>query len=456
MDDRLRPLVIYLHGGGWCLGSCFTQPYDYLCSDLSRSLECRVLSMNYRLAPEHPWPAAPEDVYRALEWLGTDESHGAVPPSADRQSIVIMGESAGANLAAVASLMVRDRQPRGVRIAHQVLFSPCFPALPRRPSRIDPARANGALLPLWLMEWFEEQYAGPLSSLEELSLEAYANPLAPGVDLSNLPPLTGVVGGAESLEDEGLEFFEAVKAAGGDVSMRSFQDGYHAFVIFPFGDSAEAWRHVRAQLRSKALFESGGGSGGGGIGSSMSSSMSSGGGSSSSSVSSQSSSLSSSLSAALDNPERRTLLLGGAASITLGTLGSNLFGATSNLLSLAPEASRRAKLDSLVAVSGFLRSQDPEGGRFSFLHPERLQRNTNSRWKQSFQRERRAKGLPVPLAPGRPVVAFGDGPPRGYSLGGEENLAVVVGSLPNYRAVSLHGLKPAGGLLRAAASWRPH
>lgn len=185
-------------------------------------------------------------------------------PHADRHRVVLMGESAGGNLAACASLMWRDRQPRGVTVAHQVLLSPCIPTRPLMPSRTDPARANGALLPAWLMEYFEIAYAGSSSVhgadtiVEELAEQPYFNPLA-AQSLAGLPPITGVVGGAEVLRDEGVAYFEAAEKAGVDVAFREYEDGYHAFIIFPFGQSAAAWSFVRGRLRGSRVLELRGG-----------------------------------------------------------------------------------------------------------------------------------------------------------------------------------------------------
>ena len=224
-----------------------------------------MLSVDYRKAPEHAWPAAAEDVYAVLEWLVEENSSSAdIMPLADRHQVVLMGESAGGNLAACASLMWRDRQLRGVTIVHQVLLSPCIPTRPLLPSRIDPTRANGALLPAWLMEYFEEAYAsGSKHAADDAAVEAlvdepYFNPLATPT-MAGLPPITGVVGGAEILRDEGVAYFTAASDAGVDVAYRELPDGYHAFVIFPFGQSAEAWSFVRDRLRSSALLNLRGG-----------------------------------------------------------------------------------------------------------------------------------------------------------------------------------------------------
>ena len=133
------------------------------------------------------------------------------------------------------------------------------------------------------------------------------------------------------------------------------------------------------------------------------------------------------------SPRRSALYLGGATAVALA---ANTFGATSALLSLAPEASRAARLDSWYAVNGFRRGGDPEagagglGGRFAFRYPARLQPTRNG----ADQGRRRAAGLPVPLtsAGALPVVAFGNGPPRGFALaaGTDESLSVVIGAAP--------------------------
>ena len=238
------PLLVYLHGGGWALNDARHIQYEILCSNLARDMACDVVSLNYRLAPEHPYPRALEDVYDACEWL-SENAH--VAPAADRQKFVLLGDSAGANLAACVSLAARDLRPAGWAVAHQVLCSPCLPLRPRRPSRIDPARADGAFLPAWAMTWFEEAYAGE-RTVEELSNEPYANPLA-AATLAGMPPTTAVIGGAEALRDEGIELCDALRAAGVDVECREYEGAFHAFVIVPFvADAKDAWEFVHRRL----------------------------------------------------------------------------------------------------------------------------------------------------------------------------------------------------------------
>ena len=98
------------------------------------------------------------------------------------------------------------------------------------------------------MTWFEEAYAGE-RTVEELSNEPYANPLA-AATLAGMPPTTAVVGGAESLRDEGIELCDALRAAGVDVECREYQGAFHAFVVLPFvADAKDAWAFVHSRLR---------------------------------------------------------------------------------------------------------------------------------------------------------------------------------------------------------------
>lgn len=142
------------------------------------------------------------------------------------------------------------------------------------------------------------------------------------------------------------------------------------------------------------------------------------------------------------SPRRALLYAGGSG---LLALGSNFMGGTSALLSLAPGPSRSARLDLVYPVAGFKRCVDPEGGSFSFIYPARLladqrralllrERMNDPLLERSAldaeRRARRSAGLPLPLTPSLSVAAFGNGTPRGFSLGAEENLSLVVGALP--------------------------
>ena len=243
-----RPLVVFYHGGGWCMLSGTLRPYHLFLEAMCRQLDVYILSCEYRLAPEHPYPTPAEDCYSALPWLASDASNGigsvggvpAVPLEADRSRIVVMGDSAGGNLASVVAMMHRDRcsvvsggkgaevgnitenegkagaaSPPGpavpVRVAHQVLIYPCYCKRPLTLSRLDP-RMPEPVLPKAMMLWFETMYAPEGVSLEDMSRDPYV--CCESADsLLGLPPLTGILAGLDILRDEGHSYFTAVAAA---------------------------------------------------------------------------------------------------------------------------------------------------------------------------------------------------------------------------------------------------
>jgi acetyl esterase len=120
------PRVLFVHGGGWILGGVDT--LDHLCANVSRLAQCQIYSVDYRLAPETPFPGGLEDCYDALNWLASDPSLGPLPSG----GIAVIGESAGANLA--AALCVLNARRGGPAIAHQTLIYPCVDATLESPS----------------------------------------------------------------------------------------------------------------------------------------------------------------------------------------------------------------------------------------------------------------------------------------------------------------------------------
>ena len=225
-----RPLVVFYHGGGWCMLSGTLRPYHLFLEAMCRQMDVYVLTCEYRLAPEHPYPTPAEDCYSVLPWLSaaSHASNGigsvggvpAVPLEADRSRIVVMGDSAGGNLASVVAMMHRDRcsvECRGeaaevgnkeetagatsspnaavpVRVAHQVLIYPCYCKRPLTLSRSDP-RMPGLVLPKAMMLWFEQMYAPEGVSVEDMSRDPYV--CCESADsLLGLPPLTGILAGA--------------------------------------------------------------------------------------------------------------------------------------------------------------------------------------------------------------------------------------------------------------------
>lgn len=194
------PLHVFFHGGGWVIGNLETHDAD--CCEICIAGGCAVLSVDYRLAPEHPFPAGLEDCYAATCWAS---AHSA---DLDVQSdtISIGGDSAGGNLAAAVALLVRDRG--GPEIALQILLYPVTE--PSMSSASFQDNAEGYLLSRTMMGWFWDHYCP--------DVEARKNPLASpllAADLSNLPPALIITAEFEPLRDEGEAYAERLAAAGG-------------------------------------------------------------------------------------------------------------------------------------------------------------------------------------------------------------------------------------------------
>jgi acetyl esterase len=212
------PLMVYFHGGGWVVGN--VEVNDIPCRALANTTGAVVASVEYRLAPETTFPGPAEDAYAATRWLADH----AGELGADASRLVVAGDSAGGNLAAVAALMARDRG--GPPIAHQLLLFPV--TAPARASEFASysENAEGYILTRGAMEWFWDHY---LDSPEDGS-DPYASPLyAP--DLAALPPATVVTAEFDPLRDEGLAYARRLSEAGVQVTSATYDGMIHDFLL---------------------------------------------------------------------------------------------------------------------------------------------------------------------------------------------------------------------------------
>ncbi len=221
------PGLVYFHGGGWVIGSIET--HDGSCRDLANRIGCVVVSVDYRLAPEHPHPAAAEDCYAATKWV----SENATALGVDATRIGIAGDSAGGNLAAVVALMARDRG--GPALRHQLLVYPVTDADFSRPSYRE--NAEGYLLTTKAMEWFWGHYVPDPSRRED----AYVAPLrAP--DLAGLPPAFVLTAEYDPLRDEGEALARRLEQAGVPTRLTRYDGAIHGF--FAMGLLSEVARRA--------------------------------------------------------------------------------------------------------------------------------------------------------------------------------------------------------------------
>lgn len=211
-----HPLLVYYHGGGFTYGDLDT--HDGVCRTLCRHAGAHVLAIDYRLAPEHPFPAAADDAHAAFHWAVANASRLGADPG----RIGVGGDSAGGNLAAVVSqLAARDGGPAPVL---QLLIYPAVDFTTRRRSR--DLFGEGFLLSDPEMNWFEDNYLG---TARTQAGDPRASPLL-AEDLSGLAPAFVVTAAFDPLRDEGEAYVKALQEAGTPATLRRFPGFIHGFI----------------------------------------------------------------------------------------------------------------------------------------------------------------------------------------------------------------------------------
>ena len=220
--------MVYYHGGGWVIGDL--DSHDPLCRTLANRANVVVLSVHYRLAPEHKYPAAADDSYAAAQWVS---EHGA-EIGADGSRIAVCGDSAGGNLSAVVSLMARDRGGPGLR--GQVLIYP----VTNLDFGTDSYRDNGdgsKGLSEDGMRWFWQHYVRTQSE----GFEPYASPLRADT-IADLPPALVITAEYDALRDEGEVYADRLERGGIPTQLTRYDGVIHGFVSMfaavPEGDTA--------------------------------------------------------------------------------------------------------------------------------------------------------------------------------------------------------------------------
>ncbi|MBP7604000.1 MAG: alpha/beta hydrolase [Spirochaetes bacterium] len=214
-DQASYPVIIYYHGGGWVIGDL--DSHDNVCRDLAVKVPAVVLSVDYRLAPEHVFPAAVDDAFAAMLWV----TENAVSIQGDPTRIAVAGDSAGGNLAAVVARMARDR---GVRLSAQVLI---YPAVNLTDFSTDSYRlfGDGYYLTRRYMEKFRAYYMPD----NKKWADARVSPLLHG-GFSALPPAMVLTAQFDVLRDEGEAYAAALEKAGVPVTAKRYPGMIHGFI----------------------------------------------------------------------------------------------------------------------------------------------------------------------------------------------------------------------------------
>ncbi|TFD62186.1 alpha/beta hydrolase [Cryobacterium suzukii] len=211
-----RPLIVYFHGGGWATGN--VEVADRPARALCQGAGAVVASVEYRLAPEAPFPAGLEDCYAAVQWLSRHVEQLGVDPD----KIVVFGDSAGGNLAAATTLLSRERG--GHPIAHQILLYPALAPAERSPYPSYAQNSSGYSLTRAGMKWFWELY---LASAAD-ALNPLASPLL-AQDVSGLPSATIITAEFDPLRDEGAAYAQRLRDVGSDAELVEYAGTIHGF-----------------------------------------------------------------------------------------------------------------------------------------------------------------------------------------------------------------------------------
>jgi acetyl esterase len=193
------PVLVYYHGGGWVIGTI--ESHDALCHSLSYLAECKVISVDYSLAPENRFPVAVEDAYLAVKWLQDHTAELGI----DKDRIAVGGDSAGGNLAAVVSYLANQRNE--LQISYQLLF---YPSTGFDFTESYEKYGDGYHLTKPLMKWFREQY---LTSIEDTQNPLAAPMLIPDKDTASMPPAYILTAEYDPLCDGGEAFARKLQAA---------------------------------------------------------------------------------------------------------------------------------------------------------------------------------------------------------------------------------------------------
>jgi len=211
--NGLAPCLVFYHGGGWVIGDL--DSHDVVCRKLAHEGEMMVIAIDYRLAPEHKFPAAVDDAMTAVKWIAANAKQFGI----DASRLTVGGDSAGGNLAAVTAIAARDGD--GPKLAGQMLIYPGTDLAMKHPSHSEPK--TSILLTHSVIKWFCNHYLGDADINDWRVSPARARTLA------GLPPAYVITAGGDPLRDEGDEYAARLKAAGVAVTYKHFPGQFHGF-----------------------------------------------------------------------------------------------------------------------------------------------------------------------------------------------------------------------------------
>ncbi len=236
--DGLSPCLVFFHGGGWVIGNL--ESHDVVCRTLADEAQVMVISVDYRLAPEHKFPAAADDAVAATGWIAGNARALGI----DAAQVFVGGDSAGGNLAAIAAITAREAGPK---LAGQMLIYPATDFAMTHPSHSEPE--TDCLLTHSVIRWFRDQYLNTPADTDNWR----ASP-ARIKTFTGLPPAFVLTAGADPLRDEGDEFARRLGEAGVPVTHRTYPGQFHGFITMGklLPKAREALTEISSWLRAQA------------------------------------------------------------------------------------------------------------------------------------------------------------------------------------------------------------
>ncbi|GLJ42891.1 hypothetical protein SUGI_0889060 [Cryptomeria japonica] len=232
-ESEELPVVVYFHGGGFCVLSAADKNYDVFCRQLAKRRRAAVVSVEYRLAPEHKFPAAYDDCFAALTWLASSEGEIFLPRNADLSRCFLMGDSAGGNIVHhVGCRVAEGTQDLGLlRIVGHVLIQPYFGGEERTASEIKLTKVP--LVTLETSDWFWRAFL-PLGASRDHPAANVMGVNSHDISAVKLPPSLVVIGGLDILRDWQQRYFEYLQMMGKEAELLFYENAIHAFHLMPY------------------------------------------------------------------------------------------------------------------------------------------------------------------------------------------------------------------------------
>ncbi|KAK1646308.1 hypothetical protein QYE76_064113 [Lolium multiflorum] len=239
------PVVVFFHGGGFAYLSASSPAYDAACRRIARHCGAAVLSVDYRRAPEHRFPAAYDDAFAALRFLDDPKKLPTAPPL-DVSRCFLAGDSAGANIAhhVARRYSLCASSFATVRVRGLVAIQPFFGGQERTPAEL---RLDGApIVSVPRCDWMWRAFLPPGADRTHEAAHAASPAAIPGVDSDAFPPAVVVVGGYDPLQDWQRRYCELLRSRGKEVQLLEYPDAIHAFYVFPeFAESKDLMLRIK-------------------------------------------------------------------------------------------------------------------------------------------------------------------------------------------------------------------